>query len=445
MGPTRASRKGKKAWRKNIDDGAVVDALAQETLEERRAGPAVETLADEKLFTVDRKPAAKPEVKTKKQRMLEARSKLTRAEAIIQQASQAKPVLRTPKPKPKSALPAPLQERDALKQRSEEERRRDAEAKERRQKELAKDYDVFQESPKADREDKQRALIKEQYGTAKRRRKATIAPIPAVEVDIPGCSYNPTYDDHQDAVALAVAHEMNKVIAADLAPTAPPRVLPADAPADPQQDPLALLQHDAEASDSEPEDAGSEGEDVAPQKRPEKKTRAQRNKERRVAEEAARLAARRALKKQRREIDGLGRTRRELEEEEADREVLRARREAMLAERALQEPPRLGRHKFEPAPVEVLPTDELPGSMRGAGKGRGAAAALRDRFSSLQKRGRLEVRKVVEKQKVRKRRTYVHGAKADAERERMAEIWALQARNRDRKKAAVAQAAIEEL
>lgn len=44
---------------------------------------------------------------------------------------------------------------------------------------------------------------------------------PAVEVDQPGCSYNPDAEQHQDAVAAAVAAEVQKQLAAELAPKPP--------------------------------------------------------------------------------------------------------------------------------------------------------------------------------------------------------------------------------
>jgi hypothetical protein len=42
--------------------------------------------------------------------------------------------------------------------------------------------------------------------------------IKAVEVDIPGCSFNPDLEQHQDAVAEAVAAEMTKIYAREHMP-----------------------------------------------------------------------------------------------------------------------------------------------------------------------------------------------------------------------------------
>jgi hypothetical protein len=42
--------------------------------------------------------------------------------------------------------------------------------------------------------------------------------IPAVEVDEAGCSYNPDYEHHQDAIAAAVAREVQEQLSKELAP-----------------------------------------------------------------------------------------------------------------------------------------------------------------------------------------------------------------------------------
>lgn len=63
---------------------------------------------------------------------------------------------------------------------------------------------------------------------------------PAVEVDQPGCSYNPDAVQHQDAVASAVAAEVQKQLAAELAPKPPAAI--AEAMTAHQQDELRLLQ-----------------------------------------------------------------------------------------------------------------------------------------------------------------------------------------------------------
>ena len=59
-----------------------------------------------------------------------------------------------------------------------------------------------------------------------------------MEVDAPGCSFNPDRGQHQDAVAAAVAAEVRKALQRDLAAQPPPRTVDWQ----PETDPLALLQ-----------------------------------------------------------------------------------------------------------------------------------------------------------------------------------------------------------
>ena len=60
----------------------------------------------------------------------------------------------------------------------------------------------------------------------------------SVEVDAPGCSYNPDFEQHQDAVASAVAAEVRKAIDNELQPIAPPRTVDYEL----ETDELTLLQ-----------------------------------------------------------------------------------------------------------------------------------------------------------------------------------------------------------
>ena len=62
--------------------------------------------------------------------------------------------------------------------------------------------------------------------------------IPIVEVDAPGCSYNPDKDHHEEVVAAAVAEEMQKGLAAEMQAKGPPKHVSWQ----PETDPLMQLQ-----------------------------------------------------------------------------------------------------------------------------------------------------------------------------------------------------------
>ncbi len=62
--------------------------------------------------------------------------------------------------------------------------------------------------------------------------------IPLVEVDAPGCSYNPDREHHEDIVAAAVAEEIQKDINAGMRGKGPPKHVSWQ----PEVDPLLQLQ-----------------------------------------------------------------------------------------------------------------------------------------------------------------------------------------------------------
>ncbi|KAJ0555398.1 putative ribosome biogenesis protein Nop53/GLTSCR2 [Helianthus annuus] len=76
-------------------------------------------------------------------------------------------------------------------------------------------------------------------------------------------------------------------------------------------------------------------------------------------------------------IDEIGR-----EDEEKKKRHLRC--VTAKQERLKSCPPRLGRHKFEPAPVQVLLSEEITGSLR---KLKACCTLARDRYKSFEKRG----------------------------------------------------------
>lgn len=245
--------------------------------------------------------------------------------------------------------------------------------------------------------------------------------IAAVEVDSAGCSYHPTYDDHQDALAVAVAHEVRKELREVLHPKHAPRVShhgPANAAAD--DDGLLVDLPDEDDTDEEEEVPCSSIRTARP------KSQADRN----------RVARRKAAEKEQREKEATKQLRRDIEQardidehlaEEAARQALMAeRREALRRDRETREPPRMGRTRFEDLPVQILATDQINGSLR---KVKAFPALAMERMKSFQKRGMVEVTK---RQRLRtgKRITYVTGARSERGREEQAEIWALQEKNR---------------
>lgn len=253
----------------------------------------------------------------------------------------------------------------------------------------------------------------------RRRRASRIAPIPAVEVDAAGCSYNPDAEQHQDAVGVAVAAELAKdARKVALSKAAPPRLVDAVEGGGGRDELSRLLMDTAEAvssSDEEGEEEEKEkggsasspseeededGDDEAAKKSknpdPRRKTTADRNRAARAKALQLELDARKAAKIQRSDLASLATLKKGLAAADEAKALRLARRAADRAERERERPPHLGRKKWTPADVQVLPSDEITGSLL---KLRPYAAVSRDRFTSLQKRGRIEVRTPAAKKK----------------------------------------------
>lgn len=267
-------------------------------------------------------------------------------------------------------------------------------------------------------------VVVPQLVAPRRRRQPRVAPIPAVEVDAAGCSYNPDSEQHQDAVGAAVAAELAKdARRLALSKAAPPRLVDSSGVGG-RNELSRLLADTAEAvssseddgeggeeereeeasssSDSDGSDSDGDGGEANKNRKksssndPRRKTTAERNRAARAKALELELAARRAAKLQRADLASLATLKKRLAAAEAARALALERRAADRAERERERPPHLGRKKWAPTDVQVLPTDEITGSLL---KLRPCAAVSRDRFASLQKRGRIEVRTPAAKKK----------------------------------------------
>ncbi|KAG5621826.1 hypothetical protein H5410_007044 [Solanum commersonii] len=252
----------------------------------------------------------------------------------------------------------------------------------------------------------------------KTKKKPKTSVIPAVEVEPPGCSFNPPSESHQDALACAVADEMQKIYRNELGPEPIPLVVPGEAV---NEEDMYFLEADS-GSDTENENLVEDGKtdlDKRSQKpkmltQVEKNRRARRKEQLKAEAEATKAAQ---LSK---EIDSLPDIIQEIEREEGEKQKRHLRRVTAIKEKLKSCPPRLGKRKtsdfkgilmvvtlknvstgslgfdvdkkitdlchfrFVPAPAQVLLSEEITGSLR---KLKGCCTLARDRFKSLEKRG----------------------------------------------------------
>lgn len=402
----------------------VQDFLEKSTREERQ-GLAVEGIPDADLFYVDKAPEDSTAPKQAPiPRKLYHRQRLTRAQAIIQAAHTAAPVWNAPVKKNK-APPSKQAAASKVKKSA-------GALTTTQQKAPAKPTAAQQE---LDLWDASAADGPSSTALEVSKRRRIVAP--AVAVDAPGCSYNPDREAHQETVAEAVAAEMKKVYDRDLLPTAPLRTVDYD----PELDELEGLLVDADEDDDQIEAEavdGSEGEEEpaggAARKAAVKKTLKDRKRGLRARAADEELEQRRKEKKQRQQLSNLKGLQGEVEAELAEREERRRRRLADLAEKAATEPPKLGKHKFEALPLQVLTTEEIEATKGSLRQLKPTAVLAKDRFKSLQRRGLIEPRRKVQ-QKKGKKVVFVHGERADKAAERQAEVATMREKRRKAKQA----------
>ncbi|KAL6131678.1 hypothetical protein ACLB2K_070052 [Fragaria x ananassa] len=215
------------------------------------------------------------------------------------------------------------------------------------------------------------------------------SPIPAVEVEPPGCSYNPTDESHQEALAHAVADEMQKVYRNELGPEPVPLTVPGEAI---DEEEMYFIEADEGSDDDMNPENLDDNEGGASEKRPfrtKRVTTVELNKRARRKEQLKREAEVKKVQKLSKEIDSLPDIIQEIAKEDEEKQKRHLRHVVATNEKSKSCPPRLGRHKFEPAPVQVLLTEERTGSIR---KLKGCCTLVKDRYKSFEKRGLIPVK-----------------------------------------------------
>ncbi|KAM9323945.1 ribosome biogenesis protein NOP53 [Gastrophryne carolinensis] len=211
--------------------------------------------------------------------------------------------------------------------------------------------------------------------------------LPAVEVAVPGASYNPTFESHQ--ALLLKAHELElkklkeeeklerqlKLPTVDEAPTEESRL-------------RELCEGLVEESEDETAAVDeSEGQSVTLRHR-ERKTERQRKKEKEAKVAKAKLEAEKMEKQRRQSLFQL----------RSIHAILKARQAELLRRKKLREqkrklqalqPRRLGRLKYKEPDIDVMLSEELTDSLR---KLKPEGSLAKDRFKSFQKRSLIEPR-----------------------------------------------------
>ncbi|XP_058182987.1 ribosome biogenesis protein NOP53 isoform X1 [Rhododendron vialii] len=349
----KGSRKGKKAWRANISTEDIDDYFEKSTKDALSGGPLTE-LPSESLFYVDKSSDLSVKRKIEKHR-----EKVLRCDSLLQRNSFVKPVPSSTQKKSKKSRKEAPAAKDAVQGLLKEDGVSDSGM-----------VDIWGDEG-------------EHTGKFKKKSKPSI--IPAVEVEPPGCSFNPAFESHQDSLACAVADEMQKIYRHELGPQPIPFMVPGEVVD--EEDAYFLEADNGSDDDQQNIENKDENGDNVHEKRPsitKKVTRVELNKRARRKEKLRTEAEAKKVEQFSKEIDSLPDIIQEIAKDDEEKQRRHLRRIVAKQERLKSRPPRLGRHKFEPAPVQVLLSEEITGSLR---KLKGCSTLARDRFKSLEKRG----------------------------------------------------------
>lgn len=190
-------------------------------------------------------------------------------------------------------------------------------------------------------------------------------------------------------MAHAVAEEMQKVYRNELGPEPVPLTVPGETV---DEEEMYFIEADEGSDDDMNPENLVENEDTVSEKRPFKTKRVttvELNKRARRKEQLKKEAEAKKAQNLSKEIDGLPDILQEIAKEDEEKQKRHLRRVVAKKEKSKSCPPRLGKHKFEPAPVQVLLTEERTGSIR---KLKGCCTLVKDRFKSLEKRGLIPVK-----------------------------------------------------
>ncbi|KAM1595252.1 hypothetical protein PS2_001531 [Malus domestica] len=347
----KTSRKGKKAWRANISTDDIHDFFEQST-KDALSGGSLASAAAESLFFED-----KSKDLSVKRKIEKHRQKVLHVESMLQKNPFVQPVHSSTQKKSKKA-----------------------------HKKVPELMDGSEWSPKGSVSHSGMADLWGYTGDDNKKTKKMKKPsiIPAVEVEPPGSSFNPTFESHQETLAHAVAEEMGKVYKKELGAQPVPLTVPGEAV---DEEEMYFLEADEGTDDDMNQENLDENGDAASEKRPLKTKRVTTvvlNKRARRKEQLKKEAEAREAKKLSKEIDGLPDIIEEIAKEDEERHKRHLRQVVAKEEKRKSCPPRLGKHKFEPAPIQVLLSEEITGSLR---KLKGCSTLVKDRFKSLEKRG----------------------------------------------------------
>ncbi|KAJ7623618.1 ribosome biogenesis protein Nop53/GLTSCR2 [Roridomyces roridus] len=396
----QSSRKGKKAWRKNVDIQDVEAGLEELRSEERATGTYLHKQQDDQLFVVD----VKGDDKTRK--TLSFKSSQTTAAKILAQRSAVPAVMsRTTATKRKSPLSA--EDKDRLLRISKRPRRGpfnvvmdptelgagSATLELSEAVKASGTYDAWAPEEEVEIKDGLEIVQAKKIKPPVHSNPRDKIEVPAILEPHQGTSYNPPADAHNELLIKAADIEEKRV--AKEAKLAETKIKIDQAKQSGNGEvaipgvPSGMKLDIATPGPDDGEDA-VETDDI-PKKMPARKTKAQRNKAARILAEKRALAEKARRKNEQQIIHSYKLLRRNADSTISAREQAHALRRAALQEKLKRglAGQKLGKHKVPAERVDVQLGEDLSESLRGL---KPEGNLFRDRFTSLQQRALVEPR-----------------------------------------------------
>ncbi|KAF9906818.1 hypothetical protein EC991_000261 [Linnemannia zychae] len=422
-----SSRKGKKAWRKNVDITDVEQNLDELRAEERTTGGKVHQKSDDALFTMDTQGDGKTQKELRKNRplkmdeILAERSKIPAVSGRHKAVTTSTPLNANSKPNAKISKAEKARLLDMIKRRTStslfapvnkplgRSGMTDAVKASGR-------FDVWGTDDKQESQEQEQDSDEEMVGdfvgeivtkvsvkaprSFKQKQKVSL---PAVKEAHPGASYNPTMQDHQGLLRLAHNEELRILQQREKIDSklAYPKELDSMVSFDDQ---TGGLLEDSDDEEEEEEEDEEESKDDAPKtKKKGKKSIAERNRLARAAETAkkeAEIKRHKELIKQTNLVKDIMKT---VEQEEAEMEAKRLENEQKKEEKEKAGMKRVGRFNIPKERIHVQLQDELADSLRQL---KPEGSLMKDRFQSFVERNLIEPRVPVAKRRRYRLKTY---------------------------------------
>jgi len=441
--PNKASRKGKKSWRKNVDMTQVNEFLEEKRFEER-VGGSFEDKPDDALFAIETKVEEDepPKKERKKVKPLRCFANLEGLPGASDPKPQ-RPRVRQPEERENPVVAALRagkglgakelgRRRDRERSRKVQEVKKEEAATRRRTK---FDFDLWDEPEQPQEAQKSEGAVADGYksewvapeaqthnarangeftpGHAKRRNLGTGTLVPAVEVPDPGASYHPNLQDHQDLLWKATIVEIQKEKEQQKVERATTAMFPEKRQAPNENTYMKEMSEgikelnenndeESDESDDEGNDPDEEEDEQSLEGQFKPKTRKQKRDKRKKLFDDQRVLREKNVKLAETEIFRSKSINKEISKEEHKVEEKKEKKADKLKEK-MSGPLKLSNYRFEPQDLELKLTEELTGNLRSLKQ---EGSVLEDRFKSLQKRNLIEVRVKQKTVKRLKRKTY---------------------------------------